>query len=41
MPDYFYVYLTSIMIVGSSVAIGAWLNERKLTSWVFTPSPVA
>ena len=23
-------YLTSIMIVGSAIALGAWINDRKL-----------
>jgi len=30
MPDYIYVSLTAITIVGAAVILGAWLNERKL-----------
>ena len=30
MPDYLYVSLTAIMIVGAAVILGSWLNKRKL-----------
>ena len=29
-PDYIYVPITAIMIVGAAVILGSWLNERKL-----------
>ena len=30
MPDYFYVSISAITIVGAALIFGAWINERKL-----------